>query len=175
MNRQRDHSTLGGEHEHFFLLKVALEALHELVRIGDLGLPVDDAIEPIDVLGRRVFFVGPVRSDSPFGTLVHFACANLHLDGLAVGPDNRGVQALVQVELRHCDVVLEPAYNGLPTTMNTTERCVAIFDRVGRDADCDEVEDLIEVTVLLDHLFVDAPHVLAATGDLGMNTKLSKS
>ena len=47
--RQGDHPPLRREDEHLVLLEVGLQALHELGRVGDVGLPVDDAVEPVDV------------------------------------------------------------------------------------------------------------------------------
>ena len=50
-DRQRDDPALRREHEDLVLLEVGLQVLHELRRVGDLGLPVDDPVEPVDVAG----------------------------------------------------------------------------------------------------------------------------
>src|SRR4051794_1977929 len=175
VDRQRDDAALGREDEHLFLFEVGLQTLHELTGVADLGLPVDDAVEPVDVLGRCVFLVRPVRGDSPLGALVHLPRADLDLDRLAAGTDDRRVQALVEVELRHRDVVLEPPQHRLPPAVDAAERGVAVLDRVDDHTHGDEVEDLVEVAVLLDHLLVDAPHVLAATSDLRIDVQLGQA
>ena len=162
----------GRENEHLVLLEVGLQVLHEGCRIGDVGLPVDDAVQPVDVAGGAVVLVRPVRGDAPLGALVHLDGPDLHLDDLAARPDDRGVQALVEVELRHRDVVLEPAHHRLVTAVDATERGVAILHRVDDHADRDEVEDVVELLALLHHLLVDAPQVLAPTGDLGLDVEL---
>ncbi len=174
-DRQRDHPTLRGEHEDLVLLEVGLQVLHELRRVGDLGLPVDDAVQPVDVAGRRVVLVGEVGGDAPLGPLVHLARADLDLDRLAGRTDDRGVQALVEVELGHRDVVLEPTDDGSPPTVDAAERGVAILDRVDDDPHRDEVEDVVELAALDDHLLVDAPEVLAAPRDLGVDRQLGES
>ena len=38
----------------------------------------------------------------------------------------------------------------------------------------DEVEDVVELAALDDHLLVEAPEVLAATGDLGVDADLGE-
>ncbi len=46
---QRDHPPFRGEDEHLVLLEVGLQVLHEGRRVGDVGLPVDDPVQPVDV------------------------------------------------------------------------------------------------------------------------------
>ena len=104
-------------------------------------------------LGGDLVLVRPVRGDAALGPLVHLAGADLHLDGLAAGPDHRRVQALVEVELRHRDVVLEPAQHRLPAAVDGAERGVAVLHRVDDDPDADEVEDVVELLALLTTIF----------------------
>ena len=122
----------------------------------------------------ELVLVRPVRGDAPLGPLVHLAGADLHLDRLAGRPDDRGVQALVEVELGHRDVVLEPAHHRPPAPVDAAERGVAVLHRVDDDPDGDEVEDVVELAALHDHLLVDAPQVLAAAGDLGVDAELGE-
>ncbi len=173
-DRQRHDATLRREHEDLVLLEVGLQALHELRRVGDLGLPVDDAVQPVDVVGRRAVLVGPVGGDAPLRPLVHLAGPDLHLDGLAVGPDDRRVQALVEVELGHRDVVLEAAHHRPPAPVDAPERGVAVLHRVDDHAHRHEVEDVVELAPLDDHLLVEAPEVLATPGDLGIDAELGE-
>jgi hypothetical protein len=55
----------------------------------------------------------------------------------------------------------------------TAERGVAVLHRVDDHPHGDEVEDVVELAALLDHLLVDAPQVLAAAGDLGLDAELA--
>ena len=158
---QRHHTTLRCEHEQLVLLEIRLQPLQELTRIGYLALPVDDAIEPLHLLWRGGILVRPVRSHAPLRALMHFSGSNLHFDGLSVGTNHRGVQRLVEVELRHGDVVLETTDHRFPVTVNDTERPVTIAHVVDDDANRHQVEDVVELPTFLHHLFVDAPEVLA--------------
>ena len=98
--------------------------------------------------------------------------ADLHLDDLAARPDHGGVQALVEVELRHRDVVLEATHHRLVAAVDAAQRGVAVLHRIDDHADGDEVEDVVELAALLHHLLVDAPQVLATAGDLGLDVEL---
>ena len=125
--RQGDHATLRGEHEDLVLVEIGLQALHELGRVGDFALPVDDPVEPVDV-GRFVAgLVRPVGGHSPLGPLMHFAGSDLDLERFAARPDHRGVEALVQVELGHRHVVLEAPHDRLPVPVDAAEGRVAIL------------------------------------------------
>ena len=49
----------------------------------------------------------PVCRHAEFGHLVHFLCADLHLERVAVIPHDDGVQRLITIRFRVADVVLE--------------------------------------------------------------------
>ena len=103
-----------------------------------------------------------MRCHSPLGALVHVTRADLYFNRFATGANHRGVQRLIQVELRHCDVVLEATDHRLPIAVNGAQRSIAILYRIDDDANGHEVEYLIEVSTLLHHFFVQTPQVLAA-------------
>ena len=143
---QGDHPALRGEDEDLVLLEVDLQVGHELGGVGGLGLPVDDAVQPGQVGGAAVVvLVVPVGGDAVLGPLVHLLGADLHLERLALGPHHRRVQRLVEVELGHGDVVLEPPLHRLPRGVDGAQRGVAVLHRLDDDPDADEVEDLVEV------------------------------
>ena len=175
--RERDHPALGREDEDLVLLQVGAQRLHELLGIARLGLPVDHAAEPGDVVasGRGARLVRPVSGDAALGAVVHLPRADLHLHGLAAGHDHRRVQRLVEVELRHRDVVLEAPDDGAPGAVDRAERGVAVLDRLDDDAYGEKVEDLVELAALHDHLLVDAPQVLAPPTDLGLDVQLGQA
>ena len=62
--------------------------------------------------------------------------ADLHLDRLALRPHHRRVQRLVQVELGHRDVVLEPPLHRRPHRVDRAERGVAVLHRVDDAPGC---------------------------------------
>ncbi len=100
---------------------------------------------------------------------MHGQGADLQLDRLALGTDHCRVQRLVHVELRHRDVVLEPARHRLPGRVDDAERGVAVAHRVNQDADAHQVIDVGEVATAHDHLLVDRVVVLRAAGDGGLH------
>ena len=121
---------------------------------------------------RLALLVAPVRGDAELGAPVHLLGADLHLDRLARRPDDRGVQRLVEVELGHRDVVLEPALDRLPHRVDRAERGVAVLHRLDDDAHADEVLHVVELLAARDHLLVDRPVVLRAALDLGLDVEL---
>ena len=73
---------------------------------------------------------------------------DLHFDALAVRPDHRGVERLIQVRLGQGDVVLEPAGDRLPMAVDDPQDGIALGYRVDHDAECHQVIDLAERQVL---------------------------
>ena len=172
-----DDLALGREDEDLVLLEVDLQVVHELVGIRRLQLPVDDPVEPGDV-GHRAgvaVLVLPVGGHALLGAGVHLVGADLHLEGLALRPHHRRVQRLVEVELRHGHVVLEAPLHGLPGGVDRAERGVAVLHRVDDHPDADEVEDVVELAALHDHLLVDGVEVLRPAGDLGVDAQLGQA
>ena len=121
--------------------------------------------------------VEPVGGDAELGGLVHLPRANLDLERLALGPDHGRVERAVEVELGHCDVVLEAARHRLPEGVHDAEHRVAVAlplaARVLHDhPHRGEVVDLVELLAALDHLLVDRIEVLGAAEDLGADAGL---
>ena len=122
----------------------------------------------------RLFLVLPVRRDPVLRPAVHAQGPDLQLDRLAAGADDRGVQRLVHVELRHRDVVLEPSGDGVPPRVDGAESRVAVADVVHQDADADQVVDVVEADVPGDHLLVDRVVVLRPAGHRGLDLGLAQ-
>ena len=57
-------------------------------------------------------------------------------------------------------------------TVDRTESGVTVLDRVDHDTNRHQVEDLVEVTPLADHLLVEAPEVLATSGQLRLDRQI---
>ena len=172
---QRLDLALGREDEDLLVEEVDLEVLHELLRVGELLLPVEHRAQPLQLrLALRdlhaaaagVGLVEPVRGDAELGQLVHLARADLDLQRQPLGTDHRRVQRLVHVELRHRDEVLEAPRQRLPQRVDDADRAVAVLDRVDDHAHRREVVDLVELAALAGHLRVDRVEVLRAAGDL---------
>ena len=129
--RQRDHVTARGEHVGLGAVDLEAQRLQELARVLDLALPVEELLDPRHVVevaglvgvdaGPAVLLVLPVRGHAVLSPAVHAEGADLHLDRLALRADHRRVQRLVHVELRHRDVVLEPAEDRVPARVQDAE------------------------------------------------------
>ena len=176
---------LGREHEHLVLEQVDLERFHELARVAQILLPVDQRSQPLEpglrvahargggrLATAAVALVDPVRGDPVFGQIVHLARPDLDLQRPALGPDDRRVQRLIHVRLRHRDEVLEPSGQRFPQRMDLAERAVAVLHRSYDHPHRGEVVDLVELPTLLGHLRVDRVEVLGPAGDLGIDPEL---
>ena len=97
-----------------------------------------------------------------FRPFVHRPGPDLDLDPFSVGADNRRVERLVVVGLGHGDIILEPPGDRFPEAMDDAQRLIAVLFlvRIEDDPEGRQVVDLIEIDVLLLHLFVDAVEML---------------
>ncbi len=160
-----------GEDVDLILEEVHAQGVHELLGVGFLPLPVDDLAQPFEFGGvlhvHRVvaLLVEPVRGHAVLGQTVHLLGAYLDFDALALGTDDRGVQALVPVGLGHGNVVLEAPGHGLPLRVHEAEHGVAVPHVLDDGAEGEDVVHIVERQVLLGHLFVDAVDMLDAAPD----------
>lgn len=96
---------------------------------------------------------------------MHLLGADLDFDPLALGPDDRGMQALVAVGLGHGNIVFEAARHGLPLRMDKAEHRVTVAYVLDDDAESQNVVHIVERQILLGHLLVDAVDMLDAAPD----------
>src|SRR4051794_20530910 len=171
---------LGREDVDLVLHQLGAQRVGELLGVVDVLLPVEQALEPLELVvggvddpvgAARALLVAPVRGDAVLGRLVHVAGADLDLQRPPLGPDHRGVQRLVHVELRHRHHVLEAAGERLPERVDDADGAVAVLHRVDDDAHRGEVVDLVELAALAGHLRVDRVKVLGAARDLGADAE----
>ena len=156
---------------------VALHAVDEFVRVGDVLPPLHDLAEPADLLLVALFvlallFVLPVCRDAQFGDLVHLLRADLHLHGPPVSTHHRGVQAAVHVVLGIGDVVVKLAGDGTPQAVHHAQRRVTLGFALDDDAEAVDVVDLLEVHILALHLLPDAEDVFRPPAHLGLDARL---
>ena len=163
-----------GEDEDGVVVQVHAQVTHELLGIGHVGLPVQRLAEPVfsalaflDLVPS--FLVEPVGGDPHFRDPVHFPRADLDLGRFSVGRDDRGVQGLVHVHLGTGNVVFESIEDGGVEGMDDPERVVAVGQRVGHDAQRQQVVDLLERPVAALHLRVDAVEMLCPAVHRGVD------
>ena len=101
-----------------------------------------------------------------FGSSVHFDSALLKLDLFALRTHNSGMERLVEVELRHGHIILEPALHRLPCGVNGPQRGVAVTNAFNDEPDSNQVVNLVKGPTPHNHLLVDAPQLLGSTIDL---------
>ena len=109
--------------------------------------------------------------DTELRVLVHLARADLHLDALALRPDDGRVDRAITVVLRSRDVVVELTGDVGPQAMGHTERRVAVRNRRHHYAHGAQVKELLEGKLLALHLLVDAVDVLGAPIDLRFDAR----
>ena len=145
---------------------VVAEGGHEVLgRAALLAAHRDEVAEPMELfldvpllfLGVVVlaFLVAPVGGDAGLGDLIHFFGPDLDLVDIAVARDDRRVERLVHVGLRHGDVVLEAPGDRLVGRVDDPEDLVAVDLGLGDDPDGQDVVDFVEGIALLEHLPVN--------------------
>ena len=103
-----------------------------------------------------------MRRDTVFSDPVHLPGAYLDLERRAVFGKQSGVQGLIAVGFGHRYVVLEASRDRRPLGMYGAENSVTVLYGIYDDAYGSQIEDLVQLLVLVDHLFVDAVVVLFA-------------
>ena len=170
------HITLRRKHVHLILEDIQADAFKELRCIGDVALPLKELTQPckLRVIGRiraASILIAPVRGDPNLCDVVHGAGSDLHFKWSPIKSYHRRVQALVEVVLRHCYVVIKLTRDWAPHRVHRPKRRVALAEVFNHNADRKDVIDLREVRVLSGHLLVDGVQVLRTTGELCMNAR----
>ncbi len=168
------------EEINFVLVQVQFEALHELLR-RDLSLRrvlenlphPDHPVLQLLIDRGGVLLVHPVGGDPPLGDLVHPPRADLHLHHLAVRAHHGRVDRLVAVLFRDGDVVLEPLRVG---NINVGDQpvdfeAVVVVLRFEDEAYREQVVDLLQRLVPLEHLVVDRIEMLGPAADLEFESR----
>ena len=128
----------------------------------------------VGLAARLTLLVLPVRRHAELGLLVHFVRADLDLDRATARTDDRGVERLVEVELRGGDVILEPTGQRRPASVDGAQDRIAVADAPDEDADADEVVDVVELTAPHDHLLVHGVELLGAAHHASANAQCAQ-
>ena len=172
--RQHHHASLRREAVDFFRVQVELQCGVEIGRIADLLLPLHQLPEPRDPLivlrAALALLVLPVRRDALFRDPVHLFRADLDLAVLAFRPHHRSMQRLIKIGPRDGDEILDPPRHRAPFVVDHAQSAVAVFYRVGNDAEREQIVHLIERDLLALDLLIHGKSALDASIDTRRNT-----
>ena len=113
-----------------------------------------------------------MRRNAVFRDAVHFIGSNLHLKGHAVFANDRRVQRLIHVRLRHGDIILEAVGHLLPERVHHAQHGIAVLHRIHQHANGDQIKNLLKRLVLEHHLAVYAVKMLRPAVDFIVNVHL---
>ena len=176
---ERQHVALGREHVDLVGIEIDLERAQEGARVRHLLLPLEELAQPddADVVLVRVELaplVPPVRRHALLREQVHRLGPNLDLERLPAAAEHRRVQRLVQVRLRHRDVVPEAARNGTPDLVHDAERGVGALHVDRDDPEGQEVEQVRQIDLPAAELLVNRVVALHPVTDLGFDVRFLK-
>ena len=83
---------------------------------------------------------------------MHLPGTNLDFNRLTRTINHLGMQTLVPIWLRIADVIVEQTHNWRKHVMNIPKHNIAISHRLNYDANRNEIEDILELNSLFDHL-----------------------
>ena len=170
------HLAFRREHEDLVLEDVDLQRFDELLRVGHVVLPLEKLTHPCELglvvrVGLAALLVPPMRGDAVLRERVHLARTDLDLERLRARTHDRGVERLIEVRLRHGDVVVELTRHRRPQRVHDAERGVARGEVIHDDADRKQVVDLVEADALAPHLLLNGPEMLRPSRQLGPHAR----
>ena len=102
---------------------------------------------------------------------MHLKRTDLYLKRSSARSDQRRMQRLIHVRLRHRNIIFKTSRNRFVHLMYHTECRITVFDRIYDDTHCKKIIDLIERFVLVYHLFVNAEEMFDTAVDLCFDTR----
>ena len=91
---------------------------------------------------------------------MHLIGTDLDLKGLAVAADQRRVERLVHIGLRHGDIVLEASGDRLIHFMDHAQGRIAVLYRINDNPHRENIIDLIQRFMLIQHFLINTEEVL---------------
>ena len=103
---------------------------------------------------------------------MHLKSPDLDLKRLSARSDQRRMQRLVHVRLRHRDIILEPSRNRFILFMHDSKCRITILDGVHNNPDSEQIIDLIDRLVLILHLLINREEMFCTSRNLCLDTGL---
>ena len=94
---------------------------------------------------------------------MHLIGTDLDLKRLSGRSDQRCVQGLIHIRLRHRDIVLKASRDRLVHLMDHTERRITVLYGLHDNTDRKQIIDLVDRLSLVFHLFIDTEKMLCAS------------
>ena len=96
-----------------------------------------------------------MRRDAVFRRFMHLKSADLYFKRCRVFSDQRRVERLIHISLRHCDIILKTPRYRLIHFMNDAKRGITILHRIHNDPDRKQIIYLIDRFILIFHFFIN--------------------
>ena len=168
------------EHIYLLVVEVHTELIHNLKVVASLK-GCTDACKPRlhTALTTLHALVAPVCGKSVLCNLIHSLRANLHFYPFLFRTENRDMETLVAVGLRHAKPVAQTLRIRLIHICHDAVNLpafhlLALRGRVKNDTDSEEVVNALEGTLLLLHLLPDGMNALGAPFDMEFESCLLK-
>ena len=159
-------------------IQVILQKTHELSIVRHILLPFQNLTEPVELffltlvnrhLAIRRFLVFPVGCDTVLCCLMHLKCTNLNLKRLSIRSNQCSMQRLVHIWLRHGNVIFKSAWDWLIHLVDDTKSCITVLDCIYQNTDSEQIINLIDCLVLINHLLINTEKVLDSSVNLRLD------
>ena len=162
-------------------IQIVLQQIHEFSVVRHVSLPFQNLAKPyqllllldFDLLAVGGLFIFPVGRDTVLCRLMHIEGTDLYFKRLAGASDQSRMQGLIHICLRHGNIVLEAAGNGLVIRVDHTQCSITVLHGIDNDSNREQIIDLIQRLILVLHLLVNAEEMLDSSVDLGLDAGIS--
>ena len=103
---------------------------------------------------------------------MHLFCTDLDLERLSGRSDQRCMQRLVHIRLRHSNIILETSRNRRIHLMDHTQRRITVFYRFYYDTHSKQIIDLVNRLILIHHLLIDTEEMFDTSVDLCFDIRI---
>ena len=128
-------------------------------------------VKPAGSSVSLAFLVTPVCRYTVFRNMVHFPGTNLNFNRLSLGSDNGSMQRLIQIGLRHRNIILETVWQRFPERVSQTKYGIALWNGIYNDTDSIQIVYLRQILMLFFHLLINTVEMLWSSGYLGFNSR----
>ncbi len=105
--------------------------------------------------GELLLIVIEGSSKTAFSVIVHLSGANLKFDNLFILRNDRGMNGLITVLLRHCNVILDAAVHRHKQRMNQAKDKIASCHVINNETERNKVINAINILVVFGKFFME--------------------